>query len=124
MLPLLRGEQNGSNLIYSGGNHFRGAIIDGEWKYYYYDKNTKNLETACVMRPNSEYVYNFGDELYNIKNDPKETKNLIQKEKSVALELRKKLLSIVEASSISGVGKSLELDEQTRQQLKSLGYVE
>jgi len=77
------------------------GLIDSEWKY--------------IQAPK--------EELYNLKRDPDEEKNLINKEKKVASEMKAKLKSIIKdySSEIEAGRKKLTLEEQEK--LRSLGYL-
>jgi len=77
------------------------GLIDREWKY--------------IQAPK--------EELYNIKRDPGEEKNLIDKEKKIASAMKERLKDIIKdySSEIAVGKKKLTLEEQER--LRSLGYV-
>jgi len=77
------------------------GLIDTEWKY--------------IQAPK--------EELYNIKRDPEEEKNLINKEKKIASTMKEKLKNIIKdySSEIEEGKKKLTLEEQER--LRSLGYL-
>jgi hypothetical protein len=65
------------------------------------------------------------EELYDLKTDFNETKDLLSEKPTIALKLKKKLeLCIKESSLLMGTGKSVELDTQTKEGLKSLGYLQ
>lgn len=83
----------------------RGAAVEeGGWKWIRYDRP--------VVR----------EELYHLKNDPKEENNLARAEREIsayfALRLRQ-----YRALHESVAGKTVEVDEETRQQLEALGYL-
>ncbi len=124
LIPLIKNGGNSPRMAYSGGNHGRGVIIEGDWKYYYYDLSTKTNRLKNHQRPPEDYAYTFGEELYNIKRDPKETENLIERNKDIAWDLKEKLWLLKERSMGGHTGTSIELDEQTREQLKTLGYIQ
>lgn len=123
LIPLIEGVNISSRVIYSGGNHSRSAVIEGAYKYCIYDKYTKENRKKCFIRPSNDYDYIFREELYNIKVDPNETKNVINEEKNIALGLKKRLLVLQEIFPIKKDSKSIELDNKTIEQLKSLGYI-
>jgi len=78
------------------------GLIDGDWKY--------------IQAPK--------EELYNLKTDPKEEQNIINKEKKVAAEKRDKLKTIINnySSEIEAERKGVTSEEKER--LRSLGYIE
>ena len=77
------------------------GLIDSDWKY--------------IQAPK--------EELYNLKRDPAEEKNVIDKEKKVASEMKEKLKSMIKdySSGIEARKKKLILEEQEK--LRSLGYL-
>jgi arylsulfatase A-like enzyme/Tfp pilus assembly protein PilF len=77
------------------------GLIDDEWKY--------------IQAPK--------EELYNLKRDPDEEKNVIDKEKKVASEMKEKLKSAIKdySSGIEASRKKLTPEEQEK--LRSLGYL-
>ena len=62
-------------------------------------------------------------ELYNIKNDPKEKENLIEKEKNIAERLTKKLHEFIRSKKIEDETENLIISEETLKKLKELGYI-
>lgn len=77
------------------------GLIDREWKY--------------IKAPK--------EELYNIKKDPAEEKNLIDEERKVASSMKENLKSFIEdySSEMEAGKKKLTLEEQEK--LRSLGYL-
>jgi arylsulfatase A-like enzyme len=74
-----------------------------------------------------KYIHNFDNnsgELYNLKKDPKELKNVINEEPEIAEKLRKKLFKwMAEAVNKSVEPEKAEIDEETKERLRSLGYL-
>lgn len=124
LLPLIKGDDINSFTVYSGGNHGRGVILKGDWKYYYFDKFPKDHRRETFTKPSNDYNYTYGEELYNLKTDPKETRNLINTEINIALKLKEELLIYNNKLGSEGDSKSIKLDSQTMEQLKSLGYIQ
>src|SRR5262249_55535384 len=88
---------------YYGANSLLGVIADG-WKY---------IETT---RP----------ELYDLRHDPAEAGNLLEREPAQAAALRPALVGIPPAAAGRAPGPSAQpaaLDESARQRLAALGYV-
>ena len=77
------------------------GLIESEWKY--------------IQAPK--------EELYNLKRDPAEEKNLMDKEKKVVSEMKGKLKSMIKdySSEIEAGKRKLTLEEQEK--LSSLGYL-
>jgi len=123
LLPLVKTEIPSPRVIYSGGNYGRGMIIEKEWKYYNFDKFTKRNAQECFKKPKRDYHYRIGEQLYNIQEDPFETKNLIHKEKAMFLRLKEKFLILKERLFSKNQAPSSKLDDKTREQLRSLGYI-
>lgn len=67
-------------------------------------------------------------ELYDLRNDPGETRNLIETEKERAEELRKRMLRELQRTKIAHAlveseGKAVKLDDRALEELRNLGYV-
>jgi arylsulfatase A-like enzyme/Flp pilus assembly protein TadD len=77
------------------------GLIDGEWKY--------------IKAPR--------EELYNLKQDPREEKNLIQEERKIVQEKRDKLEDIIQSSVSPLVAGKRKLSAEERDRLRSLGYI-
>lgn len=77
------------------------GLIDGDWKY--------------IKAPEQE--------LYNLKQDPREEINRIQDEKKVAQEKKEKLASIIEDSVSPIAAKRKSLTSEEMEKLRSLGYI-
>ena len=78
-----------------------------------------------VRDQNWKYIHGAKPELYDLKNDQGESKNLLDENKQKAQELKKKLVSLLaEKNNLKGKGKDniLSPDEETANKLKSLGY--
>lgn len=77
------------------------GLIDGEWKY--------------IKAPQ--------EELYDLKQDPREEKNLIQEERKIVQEKRDKLEDIIQNSVSPLVAGKRKLSAEERDRLRSLGYI-
>lgn len=120
LLPVIKGIDKNSSVIYGGGKYGRGFVIKDGYKYYV----DKKYKTNSSKRPfNNDHIMH--EELYDLKIDFNETKDLLSEKPTIALKLKKKLeLFIKEASPNMGSGRSAELDTQTKEKLKSLGYLQ
>jgi arylsulfatase A-like enzyme len=123
LVPLIAEGGPARRLAYSGGNHGRAALMLGDWKYYRYDKGLKGNRRKSFHRSSSDYVYDFGEELYNVREDPGETRDLIAEAKQTAAELRSELEQIEADLKATAAGEAVEMDEATREQLEALGYL-
>ncbi len=77
------------------------GLIDGDWKY--------------IKAPKQE--------LYNLKQDPREEKNLIQDEIKVVQEKKDKLETIIEDSTSPLIADKRTMTQEEMERLRSLGYV-
>jgi choline-sulfatase len=62
-------------------------------------------------------------ELYDVINDPDETKNLMNKQAAIAANLQNTLHQLYQGSSSSAQNSQPEMDAETKEKLASLGYV-
>ena len=76
-----------------------------------------------VISGDWHYIQTTKPEIYNRIKDPAETNNLIAKEAKRARIMQLQLKEILDASVVSDIDTSVELDSRTRQSLESLGYV-
>jgi arylsulfatase A-like enzyme len=122
LMNLLKTGSGLPSLILSGGNRKRGVLIRNGWKYYRYEKECKLKRSECFVRPDkTDFLY--GEELYRIESDPKETENLVAKEPKLAAEMQKQLTSFLNSVSFQEAATTRDLDEQTKEELKALGYI-
>jgi arylsulfatase A-like enzyme/Tfp pilus assembly protein PilF len=77
------------------------GLIDGDWKF--------------ILAPKQE--------LYNLKQDPREEKNLIQNEIKVAQEKKDKLETIIKNSTSPLIADKRTMTPEEMERLRSLGYV-
>ncbi len=118
LCPLINGEQMEERPLYlevfpfitaREGNWLVG-IRTPQWKFVFAPKNRKR-------RP----------ELYNLKDDPKELHNLIDKREDVAQMLKEEILKIpsvnLEEVELPGIKMSETEDEEMGKRLKGLGYL-
>jgi arylsulfatase len=123
LIPLIEAADAGPRTIYSGGNYGRGVIIEKGFKYYVYDKTTKERIGAYGKRPPHDYTYIFEEEVYDITADSHETKNISGQKKAISAKLKKKLDALNKSFSVGKDSESVEADEGTTEQLKALGYL-
>lgn len=120
LLPVIKGIDKNPSVIYGGGRYGRGFVIEDGYKYYI---DTQDKTHSCKRPLNNDHI--MREELYDLKADFNETKDLLSEKPTIALKLKKKLeLLIKESSPNTWSGKSVELDTQTKEELKSLGYLQ
>lgn len=78
------------------------GLIDGDWKY--------------IKAPK--------EELYNLKKDPEEEKNVIDDERKVASDKRDKLKNMIQNLSSSTEAERKEMTAEEKERLRSLGYAQ
>lgn len=110
LFPLMSGKKDKhERMVFSFGNNpklkMRIALRTKNWKLIY------SYETGQ-------------DELYNLEKDPKELNNLASVNKQQLATLQKKLNNYIKRLRLPIKKDGAVLDEKTRQQLKSLGYVQ
>jgi arylsulfatase len=123
LLPLIEHGEAPERTVYAGGNHGRGILIAGDWKYYRYDEGRKHDRKRTFHRPLPGDASEVGEELYNIREDPGETQNRIATRPDVAAELRRQLDDLEATMTAETEADHLQMDEQTRTQLEALGYL-
>ncbi len=79
-----------------------------------------------IIRDNFKFIITVSEEeLYNLKKDPQETINLVNKKKDTSKKLREELLKITpEKDFIAHQSKSDSIPEEIKKQLQSLGYLD
>ncbi len=98
------------------------AILRGGYKYIENRIPPSELLNPALAYVNLRSFFRFRrNELYRIDNDPGERFNLLQSEPEHTLSMRKDLLTHVR---IENVGEREQMDEKTREQLRSIGYLQ
>ena len=82
------------------------TMIIGDWKIIY------------IPHPQEDIF-----ELYDIKKDPHENNNLIDKEKEIASTMKKKILDFLSLQSNEGDADISDLTEKSKKLLRKLGYI-
>jgi arylsulfatase A-like enzyme len=97
------------------GNETQRALRSGRWKLIH----VPDAADRAIMQ-GTEF------ELYDLENDPGETRNLIDVETAVAAELREKLFARMGAAPASGAAPKREahVDDATEEALRALGYID
>ena len=89
------------------------------WSYLYLSMSLRTKEWTYIMNQNES------DELFDRINDPKEQNNIIEKKPLIAQRLKEKLEDFIALTSEGKprVAEKAHIDEELKEQLKSLGYL-
>ena len=87
------------------------------------------IRLKSVIKDGWKYIYDLLDkteELYNLKEDPREKINLAGKNPDQLVKLRQQMRRFMNSMKMGAKGKKkfVPLDKKTRNQLKSLGYIQ
>lgn len=97
---------------------YQRTIISGKWKLIYFpDPHTRSLVKNALF------------ELYDIEEDPGETRNLADAHPKVVERLKKKLfewmsMDVKEKAQRADGMQPTAIDEATRENLRALGYIQ
>jgi arylsulfatase A-like enzyme len=108
-----------ASAVYSGGAHGRAMLVDGGYKYYRH-KRLGRQQSYSRVTPSAELP--FREELYDLRTDPDEKKNLIEELPDVGQSMRAKVEAHV-ASRPTRSATTAPVDEETRRELRALGYL-
>lgn len=109
LIPVIEGKENGD--------------LDTYIETYYPRENYGWSELTGLISGNWKYIHAPKGELYDLKSDPSERKNLFQSNKKTASDMKNRLDVLVKSSSVSpGMGKRT-LNQEELARLRSLGYV-
>ncbi len=111
LLPLMKGEEKNLNLVL-----YCETI---------YPKCSHNWSPLEGLRTESwKYIFAPIKELYRMDKDPQEKRNLFEKRKDLSARMDKRLAGLKkEIMPDEPVSTEIAMDEQTREKLRSLGYV-
>ncbi len=101
-------------------------IKDIEYSYAetYYPLLSYGWADLKSIRTNEwKYIQAPEPELYDLKNDPEETKNLFSKKSKIVLELNQKLRALEKEEIFDRNPSIRELTEKEQEKLRTLGYV-
>jgi len=113
------------------GRSILPLMSDGEIEEYFttYSWRGSGSQGSVSLRT-KEWTYimnqNGSDELYDRINDSKEQNNIIEKRPLIAQKLKKELEDFIALTSEGKpqVAEKVDIDEELREQLKSLGYLQ
>ena len=82
-------------------------------------------EQRALVKNDHKYIYGPIKELYNLKDDPHETNNLIQQKPELAQSMLNDLREYIEENHVSDSEESnIEVDAKTLDTLRGLGYIQ
>lgn len=126
LIPLIKGEkekirdyafaETGVSLLEQNRRwHFKG--IEGKWKMVTDGK----YKLILIPHPEND-IY----ELYNLEDDPNETRNIIDEEKEIAQSLKQKLSSWLQKKPMENETKPFtqKEEEKVKERLRRLGYLD
>jgi arylsulfatase A-like enzyme len=121
-LPLLFGEsEDEARPAFAERTEGIYSIRLPDWKYIY---NPSNLTPECMQRRTKTtprpYVI-LSEELYRVREDPGETRNVVAEHPETARQLRARLVEWVETNK--RFHKKQQLSKEAEERLRALGYV-
>ena len=124
LMPLITGKgSNGDDFIFAESieEHFKGNKrvffqgIKGKWRAMI----VGDYKIICIPHPDEDIF-----EIYDLKNDPDETRNIFEKGNPSFESLKRKLLDYVKKQNNEGDADVENLEKKSRELLKKLGYLE
>lgn len=94
-------------------------------KRSYFDISKYDRQLKSIRSKDFKYIWSSDgrDELYHIKNDPGELDNIIKKMPKKALQMQTKLEDWLSSFETVNSDKSISIDKELEEKLKSLGYI-
>ena len=106
----------------------KGSGTEANFVAYTSDGGKKANLSRAIRTEEWTYIMNQDgpDELYDRINDPKEQKNIIEKRPFIAQKLKEELEDFIALTSEGKpqVAEEVHIDEELKEQLKSLGYLQ
>jgi arylsulfatase A-like enzyme len=131
LLNIIPPEQTlGKSFLEKKGSLFwiKKTFLTKDASEYNFSELDLNSTLKTIMTPEWKYIYNYKDkteQLYNVKSDPLELHNLIDKKTKQASQLKEQLFQWVSNSKkYHSKGHSLKLSPEEKERLKALGYIE
>lgn len=90
LLPMIDEGKRTKKIVFSGGSHGRGAIIEANWKYIRSNDSLRRNRQG-VLSADMPNVMQVTEELYNLKADPTEQHNVASKRPEVIERMRQLL---------------------------------
>ena len=104
----------------------QGAPVRSNYSYgeTIYPRTYMGWSELRAMRTGTwKFILAPHPELYNLEHDPGETQNLVANHPAEADQLQKKIWEVAGAQAKTEKVTTVPVDEQTRQELESLGYI-
>jgi arylsulfatase len=105
----------GVALLEHAGNYLLG-VVTPRYKYIYHRRTRKDIYPSYHLQKGKE-------ELYDLQNDPKEEKNLINEKPELAKEMGL-LLKKLRSGQKKFKSSKAKIDKETEEMLRSLGYTD
>lgn len=121
--PIPKTEGKSQKSVLAGKKSLPGRICYIESVAAMLDRNWAPLQG--VRSEEWKYIDAPEPELYDLRKDPEENNNIIDKKPEIAKRLKEDLQSMIENSTRTAVPRPSEskMDEDTRKKLRSLGYI-
>ncbi|MFC3195679.1 sulfatase-like hydrolase/transferase [Marinicella sediminis] len=81
-------------------------------------------EQRGIIKNEHKYIHGPRQELYNLIDDPRELNNIIDQHQALANNLKSDLQDYLDEYQITGMNASINVDSQTLNTLRGLGYVQ
>ena len=109
-------------------DYFREDSVPAGGRYHYCESYTPTKYNANallgVVNDSWKYIQTTRPELYDLAEDPSESQNLVDRQPQEAQRLQKRLGQLIEhALQLAATDSKLELNDESRRRLESLGYV-
>ena len=92
-------------------------------KNYDFRKYDRSLKALFIGKYKYIWSSNGEDELYNLEQDPLETRNIIEDNRDLAEEMRRKMLEILRGLEYRNLGDFITGDDENIKLLERLGYL-
>jgi arylsulfatase A-like enzyme/Flp pilus assembly protein TadD len=109
-------------------DYFRENTVPTSNRHYYCESYTPTKYNANallgIVNDRWKFIQTTRPELYDLADDPSESQNLIGSKSQEAQRLQKRLRQLIEdALQLAAADSKIDLDDQSRRRLQSLGYV-
>jgi len=119
LLPLIQKNKFHSLNAFSEHKENEGDLSTGKWVFTKFSIRTPEWKLIKTIHGDKE-----GYELFNLKNDPQESKNLIEIEKEQFNLLQMELSEWMRRQKPNVSSLPKQLNEETKSRLRSLGYLQ
>ena len=123
LAPLIHGSGGYKDVVLAGGNRGRLAIIAEDWKYYRFETKCKESKFWCRRPPAHLKNLSWGEQLFHLRSDFSERTDLFDSNSEKVAFFRQILGSVLKESE-DFTPPTISLDEQKKEQLRGLGYLD